>query len=173
YHVDAFIGGLFGDELVNNAADQEGGVFSGVRVGWDFDHFWGFEGRLGFADPTVENSAQKAVVQFFDFHVLYYPWGDAKWRPFFSVGSGIARYTFSIPAVAAASEVVYHLPLGVGVKYYFHKPVALRFGLTDNLAFGSNNLSTINNFSLTGSIEWHFGGKRRTYYPYEPSLWPW
>ncbi|MBI2477207.1 MAG: hypothetical protein HYV60_00705, partial [Planctomycetia bacterium] len=66
-------------------------LFGGYRLGWDFYHYWGTELRFAFAKPDlIDLQAMTALPtgtdKFWDLNLLYYPWGDAEWRPFASVG---------------------------------------------------------------------------------------
>tara|TARA_B100000809_G_scaffold160596_1_gene157988 strand:+ start:167 stop:691 length:525 start_codon:yes stop_codon:yes gene_type:complete len=136
------------------------------RLGHDFDHYYGKELRFGFGylelnngQPAQPNSAD----YFLDAHLLHYPWGDARWRPFASIGMGFANFRFRDAAGRKHDERLFHLPVGMGVKYYYRKWLVLRAELMDNLAFGGNGLDTMHNVSLTGGVEVRFGGWRRKY----------
>ena len=48
-----------------------------------------------------------------------------------------------------------------------------RFDVIDNLAFASGPLDTMNNISLTFSVEVRFGGVRRSYWPWNPGRHLW
>ena len=172
-HADAFVGALFGDELIRNRVNQRGGVLNGLRLGIDFDHYWGGELRFATSNPRLEAGRGQAKVQFFDFHLLYYPWGDAHWRPYATLGSGLARYSFVSDTGQSIAQTMYHLPVGIGMKYFFKKSIALRMEFRDNIAFGHAGVRTLNNLSLTSGIEWHFGGRRRSYYPYDSKIRHW
>ncbi len=82
-----FVGGMFGTELTPSI-DQEPGVFVGGRLGWDFAEYWGLESRLGGVEMNLRASDDSILVDKNDLTVidgdlLYYPWGDTQWRPFF------------------------------------------------------------------------------------------
>ena len=167
-----------GDSLINGRVGHEDGMFGGYQLGWDFDHYWGTEARFGFAyldvadrqDPPRERTSQD---QFWDVHLLYYPWGDARWRPFVSVGLGTASFSFEDDRQQPIHDAVYAIPFGGGVKYLLKPWLALRFTALDNLAIGAYNVSTMHNVSLTGGVEVHFGGERTSYYPYYPGMHLW
>ncbi len=166
YHVDAFVGGLMGDDLNRTGLRQRGAVFSGLRLGWDADHYWGLESRLGISDPNLSNG-RRGEVQFFDLHVMYFPWGDARWRPYMGLGSGIARYSIFDDVGQPVAQTYYQLPISAGMKFMFQKWLAVRVDVSNNIAFGTAGLRSVNNVSLTSGLEWHFGGKRRSYYPFD------
>ena len=167
-YVSLFTGGLIGDNLQEGLISQGGGFFAGGRFGGDFDHYWGVETRLAFsdlnltyADGTGNGQSRDA---FFDVDLLYYPWGDSRWRPYLTAGLGMASYRFQTRAGTRISASAMELPFGGGVKYLFTPNVALRFDLIDNFTFaGGSRVDSLHNISFTGGIEFRFGGRRTSY----------
>ena len=174
YHIDWFLGVIRGTEIVANRIDQNVGVVGGFRLGWDFGCYWGVETRLGFSsledqpeDAPLYGSADKVVL--WDTSLLYYPWGDSRLRPYWSLGLGLSEFQFSDEFGNPIRRNLMAMPIGIGVKYRWHDWVTLRADITDNLAFGSSGLETMNNFSFTTGMEFHFGGYHKNYWPWEPS----
>ena len=164
-------GGLVGDTLVEGEIDQESGLFGGYQLGWDFDHYWGTELRYAFSKPELTDPQGLTLLpsgtdKFWDLNLLYYPWGDAEWRPFASVGIGAASFRVDAATQPLVDKTLFTMPLGVGVKYMYRPWLALRTSLVDNLSFGSQGLETMHNLSLSFGVEVHFGGPRSTYFPY-------
>ncbi|MEZ6105233.1 MAG: hypothetical protein R3B96_03765 [Pirellulaceae bacterium] len=94
--------------------------------------------------------------------VNYYPWGDARIRPFLrsvSVWPSIAVDTNSL----SIQESTLSIPFGGGVKFRCLAQRLARSGLIDNLSLGSGVVSTMNNLSH----RWHRTEVWRTerYYP--------
>jgi hypothetical protein len=173
-----FVGGLFGDSLIDGRVSQGENLFGGYRVGWDFDHYWGTEARFGFGYLPVSDVASGDRLpwcrqDYGDVDLLYYPWGDSRWRPFLSVGVGWSFFHFEDDGGQTIGETLFSAPLGVGVKYLFRRWVALRLTATDNIAFGNGTLSTMHNWSLTGGAELRFGGPRISYFPYHADRHLW
>ncbi|MEX0818612.1 MAG: hypothetical protein WD070_03435 [Pirellulaceae bacterium] len=171
FHIGWMVGSLIGDRLIDGAVDQQAALIGGYRLGWDFDHYWGTELRFAFAKPELvelpgRTSLPAATEKFWDLNLLYYPWGDARWRPFASVGLGFATYRFEDASNVLVDDALLTLPLGVGVKHYYRPWLALRTSVTDNLSIGSQRLETMHNLSFSIGVEVHFGGPRRTYFPY-------
>ncbi len=173
YHIDWFLGVIRGTEIVANRIDQNVGVVGGFRLGWDFGCYWGLETRLGFSsledqpeDAPLYGSADKVVL--WDTSLLYYPWGDSRLRPYWSLGLGLSEFQFSDEFGNPIRRNLMEMPIGIGVKYRWHDWVTLRADITDNLAFGSSGLETMNNFSFTTGMEFHFGGWHKNYWPWEP-----
>ena len=103
---------------------------------------------------------------FWDLNLLYYPWGDARWRPYLSLGLGVADFEFLTAAGQRVRETVLALPFGFGVKYRWKKWLAVRTSLTDNLSFGARGIDTMHNVSLTLGAEIQLGGRRKSYFPF-------
>lgn len=164
------LGGLFGGELIRGRVDQGSGAYGGYHVGSDFDHYWGLEGRFGFSNVDLSldgvGADRTSRDWFVDANLLYYPWGDAYWRPYLSLGLGLADFTFFDDQGQRVGETLVQIPLGLGVKCNFQRWLALRAGLTDNLAFGGGTVSAVQNVSLTFGVEVRFGGGKISYYPW-------
>ena len=172
-HAGWFMGGLIADNLVDSQAVPEHGFFGGYRLGYDFDHYWGSETRFGFAHVGLRDNPGLSRDFFWDVHLLRYPWGDSRWRPYASVGLGLANFRFTDNQSVKFNEVSLHVPIGFGLKYYHKKWLALRVDALDNIAIGTGGRNNMHNVSLTGGIEVHFGGWRRAYYPWNPSIHYW
>jgi len=174
YHVDFFIGGIQGDDPIDGRVLAGSGFIGGVRLGGDFNDHWGLELRYATTDIdmayTTGPSARTLDEQFFDVHAMYYPWGDTRWRPYFSVGGGVAQFTFFDEQNRHINDSSLHLPIGAGIKYYWRPWAALRFDLHNNIALGGATVDFLNSVSFTAGVEWRFGGRRRSYYPYNPSI---
>jgi hypothetical protein len=94
---------------------------------------------------------------------LYYPWGDAQWRPYLSIGFGAANFYFRDTRGVGINQTLVALPYGAGTKYYLHNWLALRLAVMDNWAIGTGGLDTMHNISLDFGLEVRFGGMRRKY----------
>lgn len=197
-----FIGVVEGDELIDDWLGQKRGPLGGYRLGWDFDHYWGCEMRLGWGYLEVYDSqrakdAQKAaddasglapddsfrkrfdavrhsaLAPVWDVSLLYYPWGDAAWRPYLLAGLGHVRIDVWDRLTEHHAVGTWGIPLGVGVKYRWKDWLALRFELTDNIAWGRRAINTVHELSATGGVEVRFGGTRKAYWPWNPGLHYW
>jgi len=177
FYAGWLVGALFGDGL-SAEVDQQTSLVGGYRFGWDWDYRWGVEGRWAFAhvdtlepqQPTFHGQSRDS---FYDVNLVYYPWGDARWRPFVSVGLGAATFDFRQSDGTATGATLATVPLSTGLKYYWKNWLTLRMSLTDNLALGSEGLDTMHNVSLTGGVEVRWGGARPSYFPYHGSLHVW
>lgn len=173
FSVGLFAGSLAADDLSSNQIVAGTGFFGGIRFGWDYSYFGGFETRVGWTKVALDYPSDPSIVGdgnflLWDASWLYYPWGDTQWRPFFLVGLGMADMKFINFDGLRDHDVVFGLPIGLGFKYRWDARIAFRFDITDNIAFAAGNgLDDMSHFSFTGAMEWRFGGGPRL------SYWPW
>ena len=104
----------------------------------------------------------------FDLDLVYYPWGDSQWRPYFLAGVGWASFRFDDPQGTPIKDTTIVMPFGFGLKYRYQPQIALRFDVIDNLAFSSETVDTMHNVSFSFGVDIHFGGRRRSYFPWHP-----
>lgn len=174
WHIGFFAGAVNGDELIDGLVDQHTGPFGGFRLGYDPDHYWGVEGRFAFANlelveaPRPVPNQRRSRDGMWDVDLLYYPWGDSAWRPFVSLGIGWSSFRFEDHLGRPVKDTTLQMPIGIGLKYYFRNWAALRVDATDNFSFSSQTIDTMHNFSLTVGVEFHFGGRHRSYFPWHP-----
>jgi hypothetical protein len=169
-----FVGGVLMNDLVPRRIYQNDTSFVGARLGLDFDHFWGLETRWAFARPDLANAAGTPLPQasrdyFTDLSLVYYPWGDSRWRPYLLAGLGFQTYRFNNDLGQRISEAAFEVPLGAGLKYFYGPWFTLRFDFADNLAVGNARISGMHNISLMIGAEFRFGGRRRSYFPWHNS----
>jgi hypothetical protein len=95
----AFVGGIMMDDVVSGIY-QNDTTLVGARLGYDFDHYWGLEGRWAFARPDLEDSSGAPLYpasrdNFGDLSMVVYPLGDACWRPYLSAFLGFTYFLFN------------------------------------------------------------------------------
>ncbi len=178
YHIDWFSGPLLGDDLVDNTVAQDNELFGGLRVGWDIDYFWGLEARFGWANPNVQFIEPQPVADngsYFisDVDLLYYPWGDSKVRPYMLLGAGMARIDFVNAADMSFNTTLFTMPFGGGIQLRQSPSIAWRFEVLDNLSFGSDGVDTMHNVSFTAGMEFRFGARPSSYWPWRSSRRYW
>ena len=167
----AFVGGIMMDDIVPNRIYQNDTAFVGLRIGWDFDHFWGLEMRGAFARPDLANGSGTPIFpasrdNFADVDLLFYPLGDARWRPYLLAGLGFQTFRFNNLAGQRISEAPLDIPIGCGVKYFYSPQFTLRFDLVDNICLGNSRISGMNNLAFMCGAEFRFGGRRPSYFPW-------
>jgi hypothetical protein len=176
--VGVFLGGLLADDLISGHVESNNSFFFGGRLGWDFDHYWGLEGRYAFSRPQINDGdgntlSDPARDYFIDVSLAYYPWGDSQWRPFISGGLGLQTFRFHDDQDERVHQSLLSLPIGVGIKFY-HSPFhTLRLEAYDNIAFGDGRLKTMQNFTIAAGVEFRFGGRPVSYFPWHGSTSYW
>jgi len=178
HHADWFFGALFGGKLIRGRIQQGSQVFGGYRFGKDLNHYWGWETRVGLAalpliDMFNQPNSRSSNVVLWDVSFLYYPWGDARWRPYVIGGLGVANFNFDDETGNGYNEMQVGMPIGIGVKHIWREWAVIRAELLDNFAFGGRSVDSMHNISLTFGVEVHFGGRRRSYWPWNPSRYAW
>lgn len=165
-HISWFTGVMFTGDL-NSQVSSSNGLYNGFRAGWDFDHYWGTEFRYGFGSHSLQNRQGEVDIRTADISILYYPWGDSRWRPYTSMGVGFGTFDFINANGNSVDEATFQLPLGVGLKYSVKPWWAARIEAVNIFSFESGDVDFMNNVLLSGSIEIHFGGRRRMYFPFD------
>jgi len=108
-----------------------------------------------------------------DLNYLRYVWGDSQWRPFWSLGVGLATFHFIDSMGMDYNETLVAIPLGLGLKY-LHRPwMAFRLDLRDNVTIAGGGLDTMQNFTFTLGAEIRLGARPRSYWPWHPSREVW
>jgi hypothetical protein len=173
-----FVGGIMMDDLVPNRIYQNSTTFVGARLGYDFDHFWGLEGRWAFARPDLADGNGTPFFpasrdNFADVSLVFYPLGDTRWRPYLLAGLGFQTFRFNNELGQRISEAAFSIPFGAGIKYFYGPWFTLRFDLVDNLSVGNERISGMNNISLMAGCELRFGGHRPSYFPWHSNTTYW
>ena len=198
YYFGGFVGYVAGSQLVADMIDQRGGSNGGLKLGYNFNDYWGVEGRLHFASidiretdygrqvyddwyaasfpnlpyrPLTTRSNQLTMV---DVSVQYYPLGNAKWRPFFTYGIGFTRESF-IDTFGVNNRVdAMTMPIGIGLRYWWNEHLAIQADLVDNIVFSTGQAKTQGNVAFTVGLSYAFGMSKKcrptAYWPYTPSM---
>ncbi len=180
WYVGVFVGGMLADELVANHVEADSAPIVGLRLGNDFDHFWGWETRYAYSRVETFTGAGVPIVEparqyFVDVALLHYPWGDSRWRPYLLAGVGFqnVRYVNDANPARQIDDTALNVPLGIGLKIYNSPWFTIRFDAIDNLTFGGGHLDAGHNFSLAMGVEYRFGGKRPSYFPWSGNTSYW
>ena len=162
FHLDWFAGPLLSDSPnKNNNVKQTNALFGGLRFGWDFDYYWGTEWRFGWSDPEIfyEGSSLRQPGQYWvsDVNLIYYPWGDTRVRPFFIAGMGISQVGSIHNDGGPLEANLLGTPFGLGIQFQQTPWLAWRAEIMDNLAWGSEGISTTQNISFTAGMNIRYG----------------
>lgn len=180
WYVGVFVGGMLADDLVAGHVAADSSPITGLRLGNDFDHFWGWEVRYAYTRVETFTGAGVPIAEpareyFVDVALLHYPWGDSHWRPYLLAGLGFqnVRYVNDANPGQFIDDTALTMPLGIGLKIYNSPWFTIRFDATDNLTFGGGHLDAGHNFSLAMGVEYRFGGKRPSYFPWSGNTSYW
>ncbi len=162
---------MAGDPFHSSHGDNAVGLAIAKRYGWDFADRWGLETRLTDAwlnDSTRFSpaSAQTERALLWDLDLMYYPWPETKFRPFFTLGAGLVDFNVIDAQKQHANHLLADIPFGVGAKYPVKEWLVLRADLVDNLTIGGDGVPTMHNVSLTGGVEIRFGELRKHFLPW-------
>lgn len=176
FAVDWAFGGTGTAGLTENAR-QTGGTVGGYRLAYDFDHYWGVEWRHLWASANLRSTVDvdysaTTQHQFYDVSLIWYPWGDARWRPYAGLGLGMANYDFFDGAGLKVDETMLTMPISAGMKYYIQPWAILRLDLSETIVFPGSDIDAHAQFMATVGTEFRFGGKRTKYYPWETGWKP-
>ncbi len=166
-----FAGAIAGDPFHSGHGDDAVGLAISKRYGWDFAEHWGLETKL--TDAWLNNSTrfnpsdtQIERALFWDASLMYYPWENTRFRPFVTLGAGMANFNVNDSQNQHVSRVLADVPFGLGFKYPIRDWLALRADLVDNLTIGGGGLPTMNNVVLMGGVEIRFGDLRKHFLPW-------
>jgi hypothetical protein len=178
FHIDWFAGPLISDSPnKSNLVRQTNELFGGLRFGWDFDYYWGTEWRFGWADPEVfyEGSTDRQPGQYFvsDVNLIYYPWGDTRVRPFFVAGLGVSEIGAMHNDGGPLEATLLGMPFGLGIQFQQTPWLAWRAEIMDNVAWGSEGVSTTQNISFTAGMNIRYGARKPSYWPWRTSRHSW
>ncbi len=178
FHLDWFAGPLLSDSPnKTNNVKQTNALFGGLRFGWDFDYYWGAEWRFGWSDPEIfyEGSSVRQPGQYWvsDVNLIYYPWGDTRVRPFFVAGMGISEVGSLHNDGGPLEANLLGTPFGLGIQFQQTPWLAWRAEIMDNLAWGSEGVSTTHNVSFTAGMNIRYGARKPSYWPWRTSRHSW
>jgi hypothetical protein len=179
YYVGGELGPLWITRSIYDDVTPDTDLFGGFYAGCDWDYYWGNELRFDWATPELineeERDARRTDSLFtWSYSLLYYPWGDSTWRPYWRCGIGDTHVDFPLDGGSRHDEWLLSFPLGIGVKYPLRRWLAARAEFTDYLSVDPDgDLATLNNLTLTFGLEWRFGAHPRSYWPWNPSRHIW
>ena len=178
YYVGGEVGTLWMTRPVEPSVSRDADTFGGVFLGCDWDHYWGGELALLRATPELRNRAAPDAehgdrLMLCSANLMYYPWGDAWFRPYWRWGLGATDVDYPTDAGSRRDETLWTLPIGMGIKYPVRRWLAARAEFTDHWAIGNSGVATQHNLSLTLGLEWRFGAHPRSYWPWHPSRHIW
>lgn len=172
YYVGVFGGWVSGDTLVEGVIKQDSGGNGGIMFGRHFNHYWGYEIRLFGSSVDIEdiegNSHGSSKLSALDISMHYYPYGEARWRPYLKLGFGTVREKF-----LDQENNTWSVPVGIGVKYFWSDRMSVHADIVDNIIFGKERTKTHGEVSINFGISYMFGTNPHRhptiYWPHTPS----
>jgi hypothetical protein len=162
FSISTFAGVTNGDPLISGRVYQNTSFYGGLNFSWDYDHYWGIEKRLGFGALNLTDGGGRTLPDTGlsvtgEYRLMYYPWGDSRWRPFVTAGVGWSDIYFQNDRGATHLDTVGMIPFGLGIKYLSTERLALRVDLVDEFTFGTEELTNFHYVALTAGIEFRYG----------------
>ncbi|MBN2292428.1 MAG: outer membrane beta-barrel protein [Pirellulales bacterium] len=189
FGLGGFIGFINGGTLIDDWTGSDSGTLYGFRLSWDPGYYWGCEFRYGFTsmgrwdsthaltalaeDNGIYYPGREVDMELWNCSLLWYPWGDSTWRPYWLVGLGGAKLRFDDCFANHWAENHFAMPLALGLKYRYNSRLAFRFEMADNIVFSSGQVNAVHHFTITGGLELRFGGARKAYWPWSPGRYYW
>lgn len=178
YYFGGDIGTVWLTRPVNDHMTDDTDMFGGIFGGCDWDYYWGTELAVHRATPELINEQARDADRgdrFMEWTacMMYYPWGDALFRPYWRCGIGANQIDYPTDGGHRRDEDLWTFPIGVGVKYPVRRWLAARAELADQLALGNHGVAAQHDLTLTFGLEWRFGARPRSYWPWNPSRHIW
>lgn len=153
-------------------------LLGGVYIGDDWDYYWGTELAVERATPELINSQKPHVdrgdrMLIWTANMLYYPWGDSLYRPYWRCGIGAMEIDYPMDDGHRRDEALWAFPVGLGIKYPFRRWIALRAEIGDTIGLGNSGVATQHDWALSFAVEWRFGAHPNSYWPWNPSRHIW
>lgn len=174
-----YAGGVWGNELVDEEIQLQGGAEGGIRTGMLVAPAWEAELRIGAAYPDIvdvqgDRLRREADVWLIDGSLLWSFVRSTRLRVYFRTGGGAAMLAFHNMQGTQIDKSVFSLPIAFGAKYRVDDWLAVRVDIADTVLFGSGTgLETNHLVCLTGGAELRFGGSRKSYWPWSPRRFYW
>jgi hypothetical protein len=169
FSISGFAGATNGGPIERNHVLERPSFYGGANFGWDYDHYWGIEKRLGFGALNLTNAQHQPLMTGLsvtgEYRLMWYPLGDTRWRPFLTTGIGWSDFYFHDDFGHQHIDTLFLFPFGGGLKYLINERLAVRIDMIDELNFGGGAVTTFNYVALTAGLEIRYGKKLFN--------WPW
>ncbi|HEY5313775.1 MAG TPA: hypothetical protein VIK18_14705 [Pirellulales bacterium] len=169
FAISGFAGVTDGGPIMHGHVDERPSAYEGLNFSWDYDHYWGFEKRLGFGELNLTNGNHQPLSTggsiTGEYRFMYYPLGNSRWRPFLTAGLGWTDFYFHDDQNMQHIDTVFTVPFGAGLKYLYTDRIAFRADLIDEFTVGYGAVSTFHYVALTFGLEVRYG-KRLLHMPW-------
>ena len=177
WYVGVFGGWVSGSKLISGQIDQGTGNIGGIALGKNLNHYWGLEGRFfgssiaisDVTDSLMLASDRSSRLTALDLSAHYYPYGEARWRPYFKLGIGYTQQSFTDNYGLGHNINACTVPFGFGLKYWWSDRVNVFGEVVDNIVFGNGPTTTQSDWALNFGVHFTFGSNPN----YHPTVyWP-
>jgi hypothetical protein len=153
-------------------------TYGGIYAGYDWDYYWGSEFAIQRATPELINKNARDAnrgdrLMLWTASMLYYPWGDTYYRPYWRCGIGEMEIDYPTDNGHRRDEGLWAFPIGIGIKYPVRRWLAARAEFADQIGVGNSGVAAQHDLTLTFALEWRFGAHPRSYWPWNPSRHIW
>lgn len=174
HYVGISLGPMVMTRAVAEGVTKDTDLMGAIWCGWDWDYYWGSEFELSRATPELVNvNASDANrgdrLCHFSYNVHYYPWGDALLRPYWRLGMGVTDFDYPTASGRRHDDTLMTVPWGIGLKYAHVPWLACRVELADYWSPTHAGVSNQHNIALTFGVEWRYGARPKSFWPWYPS----
>jgi hypothetical protein len=178
YYIGADLGTIWITHPPLHDLSGDSDIYGGVYAGCDLDYYWGAELAVQRATPELvngraHNAARGDRMMLWTANLMYYPWGDSLYRPYWRCGIGEMEIDFPNDAGVRRDETLWAFPIGIGIKYPLRRWLAARAEFADQIGIGNSGVATQHDLTLTFALEWRLGARPRSYWPWNPSRHIW
>jgi len=178
YYLGIDLGTVWITDSVQPDVTRDTDMYGGIYAGCDWDYYWGTEFDIQRATPElinehVPNAPRGDRMMIYTANMMYYPWGDSYYRPYWRLGIGEMDVDYPMDNGQRRDESLWNFPIGIGIKYPVRRWLAARAEITDELGLGNSGVATQHDITLTFALEWRFGAHPRSYWPWNPSRHIW
>ena len=177
WYAGVFGGWVSGSKLISGQIDQGSGSNGGIVIGKNLNHYWGWEGRFfgssidikDISDSLTPTPGRTSRLTALDLSAHYYPYGEARWRPYFKLGIGYTQQSFTDNYGVKQNINTCTAPFGFGLKYWWSDRVNVFGEVVDNIVFGNGPTKTQSDWALNFGVHFTFGTNPN----YHPTVyWP-
>jgi hypothetical protein len=178
YYVGADLGTVWVTRPIELDITTDIDMYGGLYAGCDWDYYWGTEVAWQRATPELVNEEARDSdrgdrMVIWSASMMYYPWGDSVYRPYWRCGIGGMEIDYPNDDGHRRDETLWAFPIGIGIKYPIRRWLATRAEITDQIGIGNNGVNSQHDFTLTFALEWRLGAHPRSYWPWNPSRHIW
>jgi hypothetical protein len=153
-------------------------LYGGLYAGCELDYYWGMELAVQRATPELANrrspnAARGDRMMMWTANLMYYPWGDAWFRPYWRCGIGEMAIDFPNDAGVRLDETLWAFPIGIGMKWPLERWLVARVEIADQIGVGNSGIATQHDITFMFALEWRMGARPRSYWPWNPSRHIW